>query len=71
MSCIEFTCVVKAQVSEFLKNQEPPKGMARSSYYKFMKRYNDGTWTIKNDKVYHNDKEVVPQEDVEALLEKL
>jgi hypothetical protein len=71
MNRIVFTRAVKAQVSEFLKNQEPPKEMARSSYYKFMKRYNDGTWTLKNDKVYHNGKEYICEEDVDALLEKL
>jgi hypothetical protein len=41
----------------WLKGEEMP----RSSYYKFMKRYKDGTWSLKNDKVYHKGKEVIPE----------
>jgi transposase InsO family protein len=71
MNRIVLNYAVLNQVKEFLKNQEPPKEMPRSSYNKFMKRYNDGTWSIKNDKVYHNGKQCVPEEETAELLEKL
>jgi transposase InsO family protein len=71
MNRITLNYDVLNQVKEFLKNGEPPKRMPRSSYYKFMTRYNDGTWTLKNDKVYHNGKECVPEEDTTELLERL
>jgi hypothetical protein len=51
--------------------------LPRSSHYKFIKRYGDGTWSLKkntrtsNESVFHNDKEVVPVEEIEDLLEKL
>lgn len=59
-------------VINFLENEKYPKEMvARSSIYKFKRKYGDGTWTVFKNTLVHNGKAVIPLEEQDDVLEKL
>jgi hypothetical protein len=58
------------RVKKYLVSKVPPV-LPKSSYYKFINRYGDSSWTVKDDKVLHNGKECVAKEDVVPTLERL
>jgi hypothetical protein len=58
------------RVKRFLITKIPPV-LPKSSLYKFIGRYGDGSWTVKDDKVLHNGRECVAKEDVVPTLERL
>ena len=58
------------RVKRFLTTKVPPK-LPKSSYYKFINHYGDGSWTVKDDKVLYNGRECVAKEDVAPTLERL
>jgi hypothetical protein len=70
MGSIQYTKDLVNQVKDFISENKDPV-MARSSLYKFKKRFSDGTYSVKDGKLLRNGKEVVAVEDVDALLARL
>jgi hypothetical protein len=58
------------QIKAFLKDDKAPD-LARSTQFKFRKRYSNGDWTLDNETLKYKGKIVVPKEDVESTLERL
>jgi hypothetical protein len=70
MGSIYYTQDLVDQIKLFLDQQEEPD-LPRNSRYKFLKRYGDGTYKVKDDKLLHNGKIVVPKENIQELLQRL
>jgi hypothetical protein len=70
MNQIGFTQEGLDRIKKYLVTKVPPI-LPKSSHYKFVGRYVDGSWTVKDDKVLHNGKECVAKEDVVPTLERL
>jgi hypothetical protein len=45
--------------------------LPKSSHYKFVCRYGDGSWSVKDNKVMHNGRECIAKEDIRDTLERL
>jgi hypothetical protein len=55
MGSIQYTKELVNQVKAFISEGKEP-AMARSSLYKFKKRFSDGTYGVKDRKLLHNGK---------------
>jgi hypothetical protein len=58
------------QVKAFISEGKEP-AIPRSSLYKFKSRYGDGIYEVKDGKLLHNSKIVVPKEEAEEILMRL
>ena len=72
MNQIPITLLLIAQIKEYLENGTVPRILSRTNHYKFKSRYGDGTWSVKDGELLHNNKVVVPRDgNVNEVLSQL
>lgn len=71
MEHIVFTRSLVDEIKQFLLDGTVPERLCRSDYYKFKKRYSTNEWKLKDKKLYHQEREVIPVEDVPETLDRL
>lgn len=68
MEHIVFTHTLVNEIKRFLLDDTVPERLCRTDYYKFKKRYSTNEWEIREKKLYHQEREVVPEEEVQNRL---
>ena len=71
MSNIPITKETIRQIKTFLTDGKVPTELARSTQFKFKKRYGDGNWTLDGQTLKYQGRNVVPKEDDESTLQRL
>jgi hypothetical protein len=71
MSNIPVTITLVNQIKVFLKDGKVPSDLARSTQFKFRKRYSNGDWTLEGETLKYKGKIVVAKENVESTLQRL